>query len=131
MSVEKPDAEKKLYVDEDWKSRVEAEKQADSHSHKSSDPGGPKAADEELPPPTLAFLAGTIYLQGMVAMGMLPHPATDKAEVHLNQARHSIDLLAVLFDKTEGNRTNDESEEMENMLHQLRLAYVTYTTGSA
>ena len=50
---------------------------------------------------------------------------TKKADVQLDQAKHSIDLLTVLQQKTEGNRTPEESGELEAALHELRMAYVT------
>ena len=81
-----------------------------------------------LPPPTLSFLAGTLYLQGAMAMGLLPNPVSDKQPaVRIDQARHAIELLTMLQQKTEGNRTPEESEEIEDMLHQLRLAFITVT----
>jgi hypothetical protein len=58
---------------------------------------------------------------------LLPNPMSEKAGVQPDQARHAIDLLAMLQEKTEGNRTNEESEEIEYMLHQLRMAYVSVT----
>jgi hypothetical protein len=121
MSTGNGGEEKKIIVDEDWKSRVEAERAAT---------GGEEQAEkspEPLPPPTLTFLASTLYLQGAVALGLLPNPVTDKAEVQPDQARHTIDLLMMLFDKTAGNRTPEETAEIESMLHQLRLAYVAAT----
>ena len=81
-----------------------------------------------MPPPTLSFLASTLYLQGAIALGLLPNPVSDKQpDVQIEHARHAIDLLAMLQQKTEGNRTPEESDEMESMLHQLRLAFVTVT----
>ena len=77
-----------------------------------------------LPPPTLGFLIGTLYLQGAMAMGLLPHPSTHKSESQPAQARHAIDLLAMLQEKTEGNRTPDETAELNGALHELRMAYV-------
>ena len=46
-------------------------------------------------------------------------------DVQLDQAKHSIDLLAVLQQKSEGNRTPEESDKLEAALHELRLAFVT------
>jgi hypothetical protein len=124
MPDDKPSGEKKIIVDEDWKSQVQAEKEA--AQKQAATQSKPQAApDEAMPAPTLTFLAGTLYLQGAIAMGLLPNPAAgDRPEIHPNQARHAIDLLAMLQQKTEGNRTPEESEELETMLHQLRLAYV-------
>ena len=112
-------SEKKLYVDEDWKTKVEAEKAAGGEQKPETQP------PEPLPPPSLTFLASTLYLQGAISMGLLPNPISDKAELQLDRAKHAIDMLAMLQEKTAGNRTPDESEEIENMLHQLRMAYVS------
>ena len=59
-----------------------------------------------------------------MALGLLPNPLTKKHDVQLEQAKHSIDLLAVLQQKTEGNRTPEESDELEAALHELRLAFI-------
>lgn len=123
----KNEEKKKIIVDEDWKSQVEAEKEATrkgqempecKETEASSDPTGP------MPPPNLTFLASSLYLQGMVALGLLPGPGSDKPQVHLDQAKHGIDTLEMLREKTEGNRTPEESKEMDTMLHELRLAYL-------
>jgi hypothetical protein len=88
----------------------------------------PEPTDEQLPPPNLTYLAGTLYLQGAIAMGILANPMTKKSELNLAQAKHAIDTLEMLQEKTEGNRAVDESEAIEGMLHQLRMAYVEVKT---
>jgi hypothetical protein len=130
MSDETP-SDKKLYVDEDWKSQVEAEKEAARHAEEAKQPGGggQSAARGPLPPADLTFLASTLYLQGAISLGLLPNPVSNKAEVQLEQAKHSIDLLTMLQQKTEGNRTPEESDELETALHQLRLAFVGVQGG--
>jgi hypothetical protein len=126
MPEETHQPEKKIIVDEDWKSRVEAERQAEAARGEAARPAEPpQPADETpLPPPTLSYLAGTLYLQAAIALGLLPNPVSGKSEPHLAHAKHVIDTLAVLQAKTEGNRTPEESEEIEAMLYQLRMAYV-------
>ncbi len=133
--------EKKIIVDEDWKSQVEAEREAADQKAAeqeaaAEDSAEPSAATEPpadaeppsrgpLPPPNLTFLASSLYLQGMISLGMLPNPATDEPQVDLDQAKHAIDTLQVLQEKTEGNRTPQETAEMETMLHELRLGYIS------
>ena len=132
MAPEPQDAEKKIIIDEDWKSQVEAEKKAarraDAVTGAAAPAGGGTAAAEPspspLPPANLSFLIGTLYLQGAMALGLLPNPVTGKSDVHLDQAQHAIDLLAVLEAKTAGNRTADETAELDASLHELRLTYV-------
>jgi hypothetical protein len=148
MSDAPKDPEKKIIVDEDWKSRVEAEKEqarrqqqgatAEPSPGKPTEeaakgerapkpgeaPKGSQAGGLPLPPPDLTFLASSLYLQGLTALGVVPNPLTDKAELRLDHAKHTIDTLAMLQEKTEGNRTPAESEALEQMLHELRLAFV-------
>jgi hypothetical protein len=122
MSDQPQGQEKKIIIDEDWKSQVEAEKEAAQHGEQPAKPA-PDAAGP-LPPPSLIVLASSLYLQGMVSLGLLPSPGSDTPEVHLDHATHGIDTLQMLRDKTEGNRTPDETTELDRMLHELRLAYV-------
>jgi hypothetical protein len=129
MPDDEIDGKKKIIIDEDWKSQVQAEKEAERLKQPQGQAQKQEAESEApLPPPTLSFLAGTLYLQGAIAMGLLPNPLSDKqSAVRIDQARHAIELLTVLQQKTEGNRTPEESEELEGMLHQLRLAFITVT----
>jgi hypothetical protein len=124
MSTGNGDQEKKIIVDEDWKSQVEAERAAAREKEATEKPTAPPPP---LPPANLMFLIGTLYLQGAVALGLLPNPISEKSEVQPEQARHTIDLLTMLSEKTEGNRTPEETEELESALHQLRLAFVSVT----
>jgi hypothetical protein len=127
MSEETKQPEKKLFIDEDWKSQVEAEKaaaRAATEAEKPAEPQRSAGARGPLPPPNLTFLVSTLYLQGAIALGLLPNPVTDKATVELDQAKNAIDMLTMLQQKTEGKRTPDASEELEAALHELRLAYV-------
>ena len=120
-----PTAEKKIIVDEDWKSQVEAEKEAAQATTKPAETQASPGARGPLPPPELTFLVSTLYLQGAMALGLLLNPVTKKSAVELDQAKHAIDLLTMLQQKTEGNRTPDESETLEGALHELRLAFVS------
>ena len=128
MTEEPKKPEKKLIIDEDWKSQVEAEREAAQQAKESSTPAESEASADRrgpLPPADLAFLVGTMYMQGAIALGLLPSPVTSKQEVQPEQAQHTIDLLTMLQQKTEGNRTAEETEGLETVLHELRLAYVT------
>jgi hypothetical protein len=128
MTTDNVEGEKKIIIDEDWKSRVEAEKETDRLNQQQGQAQDKAGQEEPLPEPTLSFLAGTLYLQGALALGLLPNPDPNKQPtLRINQARHAIELLSVLQQKTEGNRTAEETEAIEDMLHQLRLAFVAMT----
>jgi hypothetical protein len=77
-----------------------------------------------MPPASLVFLCTTLATQAMIALGQVPNPINGKIELRLKQAKHYIDTLGMLEEKTKGNRTADESVLFDDILHQLRMAYV-------
>lgn len=124
MSDQPKSEEKKIIVDQDWKSQVEAEKEAARQADVSTESPPPETDEGPLPPPSLTVLASSLYLQGIIMLGLLPGPESDQPEVHLEQAKHAIDMLQMLYEKTEGNRTSEETAEMDRMLHELRMAFL-------
>jgi hypothetical protein len=60
----------------------------------------------------------------LVYMGAARLPGTDKVEVNLPLAKLTIDTLDMLKVKTEGNRTADETSLLDDVLYQLRMAFV-------
>ncbi len=62
--------------------------------------------------------------QATVALGLVPNPATRKADKNLPMARYFIDLLGVLQEKTKSSLDQDELLGLEDTLHSLRMAYV-------
>jgi hypothetical protein len=130
MTDEAKNPEKKIIIDEGWKDQVEAEREAEKESvRRAAEAEKPAAGPAPgprgpMPPANLTFLVSSLYLQGAMSLGLLLNPETKKPDVQLDQAKHSIDLLTMLQDKTAGNRTPDESAELEAALHELRLAYV-------
>ena len=83
-----------------------------------------RKAMEKLPPPSFQLLVATFGSQAMVALGQVPNPLDGKTEVRLDLAKHAIDTLAILQEKTQGNLAADETAMLEGVLHQLRLAYL-------
>ena len=125
--------EKKVFVDEDWKSKVRAEKEAAAQAEQAGDAGAapqqpaspdPSAASHQLPPASFITLCSTLATQAMLAMGQMANPVTNEVYVDLEQAKHFIDTLAVLEEKTKGNLTAEESTLLTNLLHEFRLAFV-------
>ena len=88
-------------------------------------PGGPAGA----PKADLTALLVMLYGDAMANLGQAPDPMTGRPHVDLEQARFAIDLLAMLQDKTRGNRTPDESAVLEEMLGALRMGFVRLSQG--
>jgi Domain of unknown function (DUF1844) len=121
--------EKKIIIDEDWKSRVNAEReQAAKAPHTTAESGATQAAGEAadvpMPPASLELLLTSLATEALMAMGQLPHPATGQVHLERHQAKYLIDLVEVLRDKTKGNLSPGEQLLIDNLLHQLRILFV-------
>ena len=129
MGTQEPASEKpKIIVDEDWKTRVERER-AELEKGDKADPESPQPrATQEIPPASFEFLTSTLFTQAMMALGQMPNPVDGEAKVELELARHHIDMLGVLQEKTQGNLTAQESKMMDEVLHTLRIVFVNVQT---
>jgi hypothetical protein len=65
------------------------------------------------------------------ALGKIQDPQTGTSEPQLPQAKHAIDMLAMLERKTAGNLTEAERGILSNALTQLRLNYVDVVSEQA
>ena len=70
-----------------------------------------------------AFIMG-LATQVLVCLGEIPDPMTNEKSKNVVVARQTIDVLALLQEKTKGNLTSDEEKLFGDMLGSLRLAYV-------
>lgn len=89
-----------------------------------------KLSDEERNKFLFSFLVMSYQTSALMQMGQLKDPNTKKVEKNLENAKLSIDILEMLQEKTKNNLTKDESELMENVLRELRLAYVKESSKS-
>ena len=60
----------------------------------------------------------------LIGLGIVPAPGQDEPEVDLHLARHFIDLLALLNEKTAKQLDEAEQKGLEQSLHELRMAFV-------
>ena len=129
----------KILVDDDWKAQARAEKEklsakpaaTPSAGAATAAPGAPGGTSGggggrrgEMPPANFETLLSTIVTQALFAMGAIPDPQTGQPMLHLDLARHHIDMLTVLEDKTKGNLTDEESKALSSTLYELRSRYV-------
>lgn len=68
--------------------------------------------------------------QAMVAMGEIPNPVSGKTEIQLEAASETIDILALIEEKTKGNLTSEEEATLKNLLHELRVRFVKKAEAS-
>lgn len=123
--------EKKIIIDEDWKSQVEAEKEAAKTGKEDGSAEGEKPAeaysesDPPMPPASFVVLISTLATEAMMALGQMPHPLTGEVTPRRNQAKYLIDTIEMLRDKTKGNVEPEETAGVDELLHTLRMAFVS------
>jgi hypothetical protein len=76
----------------------------------------------ELPPADFDFLVYSLRLQAELNLGLLPFD--DKQEPDFELGRHNIDLLVMLQEKTKGNLTPEEEQDLDNSVTELRFRFV-------
>lgn len=75
------------------------------------------------------FLA-SLYMSAMLQLGMM-HEEGGQPRIDLIGARQTIDTLGLLQEKTKGNLTAAETNFLQNVLYELRMAYVEVTNALA
>jgi hypothetical protein len=84
-----------------------------------------------LPPATFEFLTISLKTQTELSLGLLHFgEEKDRPEPDLRTARHSIDILAMLQEKTKGNLSLEEQRLIENSLTELRFRYIQILEAS-
>jgi len=77
-----------------------------------------------LPPASFSFIVLSLRAQAEMQLGLMQFGEEEKQEPDLQLARHTIDLMSVLLDKTKGNLALDEHRLLENSLTELRFRFV-------
>ncbi|MEO8052896.1 MAG: DUF1844 domain-containing protein [Acidobacteriota bacterium] len=77
-----------------------------------------------LPPPTFEFLVFSLKTQAEMQLGLFQFGEPTEEPPNLPAARHAIDLLAMIAEKTRGNLSLEEQRLVENSLTELRFRFV-------
>ena len=86
-----------------------------------------KTDDQEYPPlPEVDFSTFIVSLSTEILfhLGEIPHPGTGERQKNLSLAKHAIDTLAMMQEKTKGNLTEEEQKLLESMLYDLRMCFI-------
>ncbi len=144
MAEEQPS----LHIDTDWKKQAQEEKRKLAEQEKqrkdaaaapapSTPPPGAAAAAptsaraasaarggaRELPPPSFATLVQSIVTQILFYLGDLAARGGEPA-LNLDMAKHQIDTLTILEEKTKGNLSEEEQHLLDAALYETRMRYV-------
>lgn len=93
-------------------------------------PGGGVMRDAPAPeedvalPVAFVSLLQPFSLMALTGLGLIPHPEAERPSVRPALARSAIGLLELLLDRTEGRRTPEETQLLNELLGALKLQYL-------
>lgn len=117
----------KIFIDEDWKAQVEREREKErTEAGETAEP--PDADLKEAGLTLFDYLVSTLAAQTMMALGLMPEEGQEKVYVDLGAAKHLIDSLAMLEEKTQGNLTDDESKNLTEAISELQRVFAVRAT---
>ena len=148
MAEEQPS----LHIDTDWKKQAQEEKRKLAEQEKAkaeqakapvapppfagAAPGASAGAptqsrgaaarpgQRELPPPSFAALVQSIVTQILFYLGDLS-PRGSEPQINLDMAKHQIDILGILEEKTKNNLNDEEKHLLDAALYETRMRYVS------
>ena len=133
----------KIIIDDDWKAQAQADKEKLAREMEdtpaaAAPPAAPAGAGGEPAPdadgrnvPVASFpiLVNSLLTQIFFALGAIADPQDGKRYVDLALAKHHIDMLGVIEEKTKGNLTDDETKLLDRAVYESRMQYVQTAQG--
>ncbi len=136
-----------LHIDDDWKKQAQEEKRRlaeEQQKRQAAPPAAPpplvapvgaerpatappakgRRAPRELPPASFSSLVQSVLTQALYHLGELA-PAGAEGTVNLDMARHHIDTLGVLEQKTANNLDEAEKHVLDAALYEARARFVS------
>lgn len=71
----------------------------------------------------------SLSTSAMYQLGLVEDPVAGRIPADFEAARHTIDMLGVVQEKTRGNLSPQEQQLLEQVLYELRMSFVALTTG--
>lgn len=84
-------------------------------------------AGPQLPKMDFSMFIFSLNSSALVHLGMLDDPSTGAKSQNAAAAKQTIDILAMLEQKTRGNLTREEEDMLKHILYDLRMMYVKET----
>ena len=112
------------------------EARADVPEEAPAPPPQPAAAERAAPgaeradePVTFSTFVLGLSTQALLHLGEIPNPMTHALERDLGAAKHVIDILGILQEKTRSNLEPGEESLLDSVLYDLRMRYVELVRG--
>ena len=66
----------------------------------------------------------SLNTSALIHLGDIPDPQSKERTVNLAAAKHTVEILEILKDKTSGNLQEDEGKLLDDVLFNLRMKYI-------
>ena len=133
-----PDEKPTIHIDNDWKRQAQEEKkrlaEKEAKPPAIATPAAPSVAPSPataarpgaraLPRASFAALVNSMLTQILYYLGDLTARGGEP-QINLDMAKHQIDTLGVLEEKTRGNLTEEEKKLLDTALYEVRMRYVS------
>ena len=118
-----------LHIDSDWKTEAAKEKQRLAEQEKATAAKDRAAGAAPGGPSGFLDLVNVLAMQAAVSLGGFQGPGGEQIPPNPEAAKHHIDLLEVLGEKTKGNLTEEEQRILDRVMYELRMQYVQMVSG--
>jgi hypothetical protein len=110
---------------------IEAPSPPRSEPHAERRQAPPETRPPVAPERNLIGLFMMLAQSAMMALGEAPEPGMGQPRANPQEAAALVDLLVLLREKTEGNRTAEENEVLGELIYDLQLRYINLTKQRA
>lgn len=120
--AEKTEADEQGLKEEARREKAEAREQGEKEPKEEKK----EKQKREVPLPEVTFsnFVFSLSTQALIQLGEIQDPESKKTVKHLSLAKHTIDLIGMLKEKTTGNLTKEEQALVDSALYDLRMRYV-------
>ncbi len=112
----------------DRKERQDQQCSCSCNSSQEQDKNSGAVRDEKqrplLPQVNFTTFIMSLNTSALVHLGEIPEPGKEEPEMDLELARHTIDTIAMLKEKTRGNLDEQEQQIIDAMLYELRMLFI-------
>lgn len=115
--------EKKESMDRE-SDQPQAEEETESPDSEDQHPPEEEKARSRLPEINLSTFIMSLNASALVNLGLIDDPASGGKSKNLPVAKQTIDIIAMLEEKTRGNLNEDEEQMLKSILYELRMLYI-------
>ena len=126
MSVEGKDfvIKDKRSFDEEGHLKEEQKEEGKAQEEQKEEPKKEEGKRAPLPEVNFNSLIFSLSSSALLHLGEIADPQSGETKKDIDMAKHSIDIIAMLKEKTKGNLTDEEQKFIDNILADLRFRFV-------